>query len=273
MEGDNNLFATMRIIQTILFWASIIIFIAGSVIYLKNKKITNAKKEEDIGENEKEELLKTKNQNKKNFIICSVVAIIMFFVQAIMGVYTSFSLKPIIYLYPEKEQQISVELGYPEKLECVYPKYENSWEVLAKPNGDLTDIKTGRNLYALYWEGRNDTKTSKFTEGFCIKSENVAEFLEEKLAVLGLTEREAEEFIVYWLPKLEKNKYNLIRFETMEQIEENMPLKIQPKPDTIIRVMMDFKGSNRYVELPEQQLKTPERKGFVAVEWGGTEIK
>ena len=36
--------------------------------------------------------------------------------------------------------------------------------------------------------------------------------------MLGLNDREAEEFIVYWLPKLEENKYNLIRFETAEEI-------------------------------------------------------
>ena len=38
----------------------------------------------------------------------------------------------------------------------------------------------------------------------------ISDSLEEKLAILGLTERESEEFIVYWLPKLEKNKYNYI---------------------------------------------------------------
>ena len=163
-------------------------------------------------------------------------------------------------------------MGYPDKLECVYPQYDNSWEVIAKPNGDLSDLKTNRNLYALYWEGKNDIKSLKMSEGFCVKGEEVAEFLEDKLALLGLTEREAEEFIVYWLPKLEKNKYNLIRFETMEEIDENMPLQINPKPDTMIRVMMEFKNSNKFVALPEQQLITPERKGFVVVEWGGTEI-
>ena len=41
---------------------------------------------------------------------------------------------------------------------------------------------------------------------------------EEKLAILGLNEREAEEFIIYWLPKLESNKYNYIRFATEEEI-------------------------------------------------------
>ena len=113
--------------------------------------------------------------------------------------------KPIIYLYPEKEENVKIKLGKKEKLTCTYPKYEDEWEVIAKPNGDLTDIKTGRSLYALYWEGINSEKCD-FKEGFCVKGEDSISFLEEKLAMLGLNEREANEFIVYWLPKLEVNK-------------------------------------------------------------------
>ena len=44
--------------------------------------------------------------------------------------------------------------------------------------------------------------------------------------MLGLNENESEEFIIYWLPKLEANKYNLIRFQTMKEIERNMPIEI-----------------------------------------------
>lgn len=90
---------------------------------------------------------------------------------------------------------------------------------------------------------------------------------------IGLTEREAEEFIVYWLPKLESNKYNYIRFATLDEINKNMPLEINPNPDTIIRVLMTFKGLENPINVQEQQLETPNRTGFVAVEWGGTEIE
>lgn len=73
-----------------------------------------------------------------------------------------------------------------------------------------------------------------------MKGTDVAEFLEDKLALLGLNEREAEEFIVYWLPKLQENKYNYIRFATMEEINENMPLKFSTEPDSLIRVLMNI---------------------------------
>ena len=52
-----------------------------------------------------------------------------------------------------------------------------------------------------------------------------------------------------------------------------MPLEINPNPDAIIRVLMTFKGLEEPMEVEEQKLITPNRNGFVAVEWGETEIK
>lgn len=181
--------------------------------------------------------------------------------------------KPIIYLYPTQDMEVSVELGYNEKITVSYPKYLSGWNVLAKTDGTIIDLATGRNLYALYYESENVVGFKVEKEGFVIKGEDTISFLEEKLAILGLTEREAEEFIVYWLPKLEANKYNYIRFATTDEINANMPLKINPSPDTTIRVLMIYKGLETPIDVYEQQLKIPNRTGFVAVEWGGTEIK
>ena len=58
---------------------------------------------------------------------------------------------------------------------------------------------------------------------------------------------------------MEGNKYNLIRFETKEEQDENMLLNITPTPDTVIRVMMDWKAIDEPIDIPEQQLDTPER--------------
>ena len=128
-------------------------------------------------------------------------------------------------------------------------------------------------MYSLYYESESDINFKVDNEGFVIKGEDSAKFLEEKLAILGLNEKEAEEFIVYWLPRLEANKYNYIRFATLDEINANMPLEINPNPDSIIRIMMTFKGLDNPIDVKEQKLVTPERNGFVAVEWGGTEIK
>jgi len=181
--------------------------------------------------------------------------------------------KPIIYLYPTTETQINVQLWAPENLLHTYPKYnsEKWWNIIAQPNWDLEDIDTWRKLYALYREWKNDNVTD-FDEWFVVAWKDTIPFLEEKLAILWLNEREAEEFIVYWLPQMENNEWNLIRFETIEEQDENMPLNIAPDPDTVIRVMMDWKAIDELINIPEQQLTTPERKWFTVVEWWGSQI-
>ena len=181
--------------------------------------------------------------------------------------------KPVIYLYPTEETEISVKLLNDERITCSYPKYVDEWKVLAKTNGDLMDLNTGRNLYSLYYESESVEKFNVVQEGFVVKGEDSAKFLEEKLAILGLTQRETQEFIIYWLPKLESNNYNYIRCATGEEINNNMPLEINPNPDIIIRVLMTFKGLQSPIDVEEQKLDTHERPGFTVVEWGGTEIK
>ena len=177
------------------------------------------------------------------------------------------SLKPIIYLYPTTETEVNVKLWKPQNLLHTYPKYnsEKWWNVVAQPNGDLEDMDTWRKLYALYREWKSSNETN-FDEWFVVAWKDIIPFLEEKLAILWLNEREAEEFIVYWLPQMEDNKYNLIRFETKAKQDENMPLNITPKPDTIIRVMMDWKAIDEPIDISQQHLTTPERSWFTVVE-------
>lgn len=234
--------------------------------------------EENIKQEEKNFNKKNNKENKKQIVILVVLIFIFLFLDlcAFLISYASGKktvAKPIIYLYPTQDEVITVSLGNKEKITSSYPKYVDGWKVLAKPNGDLKYLKTNQNLYSLYYENRTTMNYKIEKEGFCIEGKNTAIFLEDKLAKLGLTEREKEEFIIYWLPKLENNKYNYIRFASKEEIDTDMPLNITPLPDTTIRVLMTFKGLNRPVDVKEQKIITPEREGFVAVEWGGTEIK
>lgn len=180
--------------------------------------------------------------------------------------------KPIIYLYPEEETEVTVKLGHPELLTVSYPKYEQEWKVTATPNGIIKENKKNREYYGLYYESSNHV-TSIQKDGFIVKKEEIISFLEEKLQILGLNEREANEFIIYWLPILENSPYNYIRFETKEEMNQYMPLEINPKPDTIIRVLMDYKPLEKEIKVTEQNLTNVERKGFTVVEWGGSEIK
>jgi hypothetical protein len=181
-------------------------------------------------------------------------------------------LKPVIYVYPTEKTEISVKLNYQGKLTHTYPKYpENGWNVTAEPTGTLWDEK-GMEYYALFWEGI-PSKPLEPTEGFIVPGHETAEFLEEKLAYLGLNRREANEFIMFWLPQMENNPYNLIHFAGQEY-EDQVPLEITPSPETTIRVMMLTQPLQTKIDFPAQDL-TPlkkTRKGFTVVEWGGSAV-
>ena len=178
--------------------------------------------------------------------------------------------KPVIYLYPEAETEVSVKLFLDGKLTCTYPAYNTGWKVTAAPNGILTDAK-GQTYSYLYWEGETNAQWD-MTKGFCVKGEDTAAFLEKALAMLGLNRREANEFIVYWLPLMEQNPYNFVSFQT-DTYTDAAKLYIEPAPDALIRVFMVWQASDTSIKLPEQELTAPERSGFTVVEWGGTEIK
>ncbi|MBQ3094486.1 MAG: hypothetical protein IJC52_04865 [Clostridia bacterium] len=176
--------------------------------------------------------------------------------------------KPVIYLYPEETTDVSVTLDVDGARTCTYPAYKDGWRVSAAPDGTLTDER-GQTYNYLYWEGNLDADFDR-THGVCIKGEDTAAYLETALAQLGLTRREANEFIVYWLPLMEQNPYNLITFQTSAYTEAAR-LHVTPTPDTLIRVFMTWQASDTYVALTPQTFQTPARDGFTVVEWGGAQ--
>lgn len=179
--------------------------------------------------------------------------------------------KPVLYLYPEKETEVNVRLDYGGELTCTYPAYgEDGWTVTAAPDGTLKD-KAGQTYNYLYWEGASAAEYD-FSRGFCVPGADTAAFLEDSLAKLGLTRREANEFIVYWLPRMEDNAYNLISFQS-ESYTGHAKLTIDPQPDSLLRVFMAWRPLTEPVEIPEQELPAFNRTGFAAVEWGGAELR
>ena len=177
--------------------------------------------------------------------------------------------KPVIYLYPEETTQVEVALDYDGQLAHTYPSYGDGWQVTAQPDGTLTD-ETGREYYCLFWEGESRWEYD-FSRGFCVAGLDTAAFLEDALAQLGLTDQEAQELIIYWLPKMEGNRYNLIAFQG-EAYTGHARLTVTPEPDTLLRVFMAWKPVEAPVDLPAQELAAPERRGFTVVEWGGVEL-
>jgi hypothetical protein len=180
--------------------------------------------------------------------------------------------KPAIYFYPQMALQVHVTLRYDGRLTCTYPSYpEDGWRVTAYPDGRLFSQADGREYSYLYWEGLTETKYD-FRRGFVVAGQDTAAFLQEKLAFMGLTPREYNEFIVFWLPQMQDNSYNLITFQGKAYTDQAI-LSIEPKPDSVLRVFMAYKPLQESLEIEEQELSRFERTGFTVVEWGGTCIE
>ena len=180
--------------------------------------------------------------------------------------------KPVIYLYPEKETDVHVELELTEsELSTTYPKYNDGWDVTAYPDGSLVNKADGSHHRYLFWDSKNCRTRYAYSKGFCVAGEDTESFLKEKLTYMGLTEEEMNEFIVYWLPRMEHNKYNLITFQG-DTYTDTAKLSITPKPDSVLRIFMAYVPLDKAVSIEPQQLDTFERKGFTVVEWGGNEI-
>ena len=177
--------------------------------------------------------------------------------------------KPVLYLYPEEETEVTVTLDFDGELTAAYPAYREGWTVTAAPDGTLTDA-AGREYYCLFWEGCASLDYD-FSQGFCISGEDTAAFLEETLSALGLTDREANEFLIYWLPKMEGNTYNLLSFQA-EAYTDHARLTVTPQPDTVLRVFLAFKALEEPVDIEPQLLTAPAREGFTVVEWGGCQV-
>jgi hypothetical protein len=177
--------------------------------------------------------------------------------------------KPVIYLYPEEETKVDVSLDLNGELLKSEPLYREGWTVTAKPDGTLISPDGGE-YYALYWEGEIEASMD-FTKGFCVEGSQTADFLAEMLPRLGLNAREVNEFIIYWLPQMQGNAYNLISFQT-DAYTDNAKLILSPEPDTLIRVFMAWKAVDQPIGIEPQTIATPERIGFTVVEWGGCKV-
>jgi len=178
--------------------------------------------------------------------------------------------KPVIYLYPTEPTDVSVRVTFPlgGDFTCTYPDYGDGWNVTAYPGGRIINKADGYEYSYLYWEGDGPANWD-FSRGFVVKGSDTAAFLRDKLSYLGLTPREYNEFIVYWLPLMQGNDYNLITFQT-QAYENCAKLQVSPKPDSVLRVFMAYKPLDKYIAVPEQKLTRFERNGFTVIEWGGT---
>ena len=178
--------------------------------------------------------------------------------------------KPVIYLYPEKTVNIKVKVG--AKITKSEPVYNNGWQVTASPNGKI--INSDNKVYdSLFWDGIGNGPYPEIKDGFIVEQKNLKDVIATQLKELGLNAKESSDFMDFWLSKMPNTPYVRLTWFTTEQMNKLAPLAISPRPDTVIRIFLDFKGLENKINLPKQKLFSQPRKGFTVVEWGGLLVK
>ena len=204
--------------------------------------------------------------------------------------------KPVIYLYPTVATDINIKFDVPMQLDVQIPKYSpnTGWMVNAQPNGQLKDLqpnqtncnqftnKTKGQEYAsescqnndypyIYWAGNTPKQYPKIEYGFVVAADQLESQLRSKLAITGMNTKEINDMIEYWLPQmLSKNKpfyqFSLIQNNELDKL---FPMTVSPKPQSSIRVFLDWKALDKQSQISQQQLISYPRTGYTMVEWGG----
>ncbi len=176
--------------------------------------------------------------------------------------------KPVIYLYPERPLEVSVRVNPPGGVIKSEPAYGEGWTVTASPKGRLV-TRDGRAHRYLFWESGLTEKPAPLTEGFVVPRAELPKFLEHSVQMLGLDARETADFMEFWLVRMSAKPWAAVRFVPREEIDLAAPLEVSPAPDSVIRVLVDFRGLEAPVMLRPQVLTPAKRSGFAVVEWGG----
>ena len=208
--------------------------------------------------------------------------------------------KPVVYLYPEKPTVVHLSFISPVSLDTQIPFYNNGWFVKAQPDGILTDLqpqytdcskidslkfgseyagnacKTNSYPY-IYWSGKSvQNSYPKIEGGWIIEKNNLQKFMDEKLKEIGLTEKESDDMTSYWVSKMSEKDtpYYQISFLQTREMNEFIPMAVNPQPDSVLRVFLDYKALNTRpsTDPKPQQFDKFIRRGFTFVEWGGRQF-
>ncbi|MCX6809563.1 MAG: hypothetical protein NTZ65_02340 [Candidatus Berkelbacteria bacterium] len=173
--------------------------------------------------------------------------------------------KPVVYLYPEKPTQVQVKVA--ADITKSEPEYKNGWNVLANPDGKLQ--LDGKTFPYLFWEGLGKGVYPQIDFGSVVAKSDVVNKIETDLKSMNLNDKEIADFLDFWTPKMPDQPFVRLSWLTNKELDRLAPISVTPKPDSIIRVFLDFVGLDKKIDLKPQQLPQFERKGFSVVEWGG----
>ncbi len=182
--------------------------------------------------------------------------------------------KPVIFLYTDKDLDFTINTKFNINNSFIYPAFNSNgagWRGKALAGKESKLLIDGKSYDYLFWEGETGAQMDLSKGNIVARQDSVA-FMEKALTAYGLNDREKEDFITFWGPKLNKNEYNQISFVN-DQYARLHPMDVSPKPDYEQRVFMVFKKANKDTLIEKQEFNNaPVRHGFSLIEWGGAEL-
>jgi hypothetical protein len=172
--------------------------------------------------------------------------------------------KPNIYVYPVEAGEVTVKLAFPNGglVTVSDPPYGDGWTVTVTPEG----LMDGEHTF-LFYEGRSGGEVQR-ERGWVVPREGLEGFFRENLAATGFYENEIEDFVEFWVPRLDDHPYFALYPQYDPIYDGLVALEVEPEPWTVIRLAYVVEGLEEELELMPEAIPAYEIGGFTVHEWG-----
>ena len=182
----------------------------------------------------------------------------------IVGV--SYEEKPNIYIYPEEQIILEVNVNFPHggNVTNSIPDYGNGWKNLRVESSG----KINNEFTYLFYESQNPD-FCQYEEGWFIAQQDLESFFIQNLAETGFEGQEIIDFTDFWIPLLTEFPFYAIYPQYNEQLSKMTELEFSVEPDNLLRLIYSIEGlQDDSLILAEPEIPDFKREGFFVVEWG-----
>jgi hypothetical protein len=173
--------------------------------------------------------------------------------------------KPNIYIYPTQKIELDVYLSFPMGGSVVQsiPQYNNGWSVTVDTSGLINN-----QYHYLFYECRVPNYFQK-EKGWIVEEENLEIFFRENLAQTGFINNEIDDFIEYWIPRLNYSSEYILYPQYSNDISPLIELTLSEQPNSLLRYFYLIEENSKGISTIEKPA-IPEfnRTGFTVAEWG-----
>ncbi|NOQ26981.1 MAG: hypothetical protein GQ564_16595 [Bacteroidales bacterium] len=173
--------------------------------------------------------------------------------------------KPNIYIYPNEQIQLTVKLDFPMggKIVTSIPEYGTGWNISVDTNG-LID-----NTYSYLFYESTQPDIWQRNSGWIIKKIDLETFFRDNMTNYGFYGQEIDDFIDYWIPRLDNYPYFSICPQTADLIDDVIELSFSKQPDNVLRLFYVIRAYDVLPEkLVEPTINSYKREGYFITEWG-----